>query len=173
MTGIEGNRTSVAYLTEIVLTLHNEVQSALDYIDTVAAQEGTALGKSTAILSIQNLRIKVPIKFNLEITEQPAETENTPDESETNRTLTRRGLVLQTAELSKIPVLASNMEQRSSLLSPIQTAELSKIVLDSKIGVTLASAEDQSSASTGNNVEHKQEVWGEIEITFAPLKREQ
>jgi uncharacterized protein YqfA (UPF0365 family) len=141
------------YLTETILSIHNEVQSALDYISSIATERGTDLGKSTAILSIQNLRIKVPIKFSLEITEQLAETTSNTSKAEkmveTDKLLARRGLVLQTDELDKTSVLTS------------------------KIGVNLLSTEKQTSNSTENSVEHKQDAWGEIEITFTPLKRVQ
>jgi hypothetical protein len=151
------------YLTETILSIHNEVQSALDYISTIAAEKGTDLGKSTALLSIQNLRVKVPIKFNLEITEHPAETDLNTSVTKigvTDLLRVRRGLVLQTAEFNEPVVLASKTEFNEP------------IVLASKIGVTLASTENKTADSTGSNVEHKQEAWGEIEITFTPLKRE-
>jgi hypothetical protein len=52
---------NASFLTEAILSIHNEVQSALDYISTVSANEGTELGKSTAFLSIENLRVKIPV----------------------------------------------------------------------------------------------------------------
>jgi hypothetical protein len=143
------------YLTETILSIHNEVQSALDYISTTATEKGTELGKSTAILSIQNLRIKIPIKFNVEVTEQQIKPDiNQFEVVDTIRlkelSTSRIGLLLQSTEAKKASAI--------------------------KIGTTLASTETQTidtkGTTAGNNVETKQEAWGEIEITFTPLKRQ-
>jgi hypothetical protein len=40
------NEKNAYYLTEAILSSHNEVQSALAYISTVATQEGTDLEKA-------------------------------------------------------------------------------------------------------------------------------
>ena len=56
------------HLTELILSVHNEVQSAIDYISEVAQKEGTELGRSTAILGVQNLRIKLPFELAIEQT---------------------------------------------------------------------------------------------------------
>ena len=54
------------YLTEFILSLHNEVQSAVDFISTVADKERTELGKSDAVMQIETLRIKLPFSIEIE-----------------------------------------------------------------------------------------------------------
>lgn len=48
------------FLTEMILFLHNEVQSAVDYIASVASRQGAELGKGSAVMGIENLREKAP-----------------------------------------------------------------------------------------------------------------
>ena len=62
----QATEKNASYLTEAILSIHNEVQSALDYISDFSSTQGTELGKSTALLSIQNLRVKLPIKISIE-----------------------------------------------------------------------------------------------------------
>jgi len=54
------------YLTELILAIQNEVQTAVDYIGLAAAQAGTELGKNDAIMQIENLRVKIPFMISLE-----------------------------------------------------------------------------------------------------------
>ncbi|PKP58669.1 MAG: hypothetical protein CVT88_06920 [Candidatus Altiarchaeales archaeon HGW-Altiarchaeales-1] len=53
-------------LTETILAIHNEVQSAIDYIDEISSVEPTELGKSSAIMSVERIRIRMPINFETE-----------------------------------------------------------------------------------------------------------
>jgi hypothetical protein len=149
-----GNEKTTSYLTEIILSIHNEVQSALDYISTKATEEGTEFGKSTAMLSIQNLRIKVPMKVSLETNQNYNEPDKNPD-----RVL---------PPLSEVSLL-----QRRGFL--VQQSVLQTPALSTKIKVTLEPA-IQSISQSGTPVTDAQEVpkeaWGEIEITFSPIKRQ-
>lgn len=164
MTGTEENKTNTSYLTEIILTIHNEVQSALDYIDTTAVKEGTALGKSTAILSIQNLRIKVPMKFNLEI--DPINNETSPNTTDGNDTVT-----ISEEDLKVSRFYSRIMKEQ---LGFTIVDEAGRPVSTSSIGVSLEpQINTPPNASNDSNVETKKEAWGEIEITFSPLKRQQ
>jgi len=135
------------YLTETILIIHNEVQSALDRINTTGIAKGTELGKNDALLSIQNLRVKVPLKFNIEINQKQTSASNS------------RALTTALPGLARTGIVLSKQNQMQSV---------------AKLSVKLAS--DATTASTnatttGSN-EETQEVWGEIEITFSPIKRQ-
>lgn len=146
---ITGNEKNAYFLTEAILSIHNEVQSALDYISTVATQEGTELGKSTALLSIENLRVKVPVKFSLETgkkkLEAPATRSLTVEEARTALTK-RTGFVLERDQ-------------------PKNFSVFSKVKIAFK-------PDDIPTPTTAAATEEKQEAWGEIEITFSPIKRQ-
>jgi len=156
----QGNTKTTSYLTETILSIHNEIQSALDYISTKATEEGTEFGKSTALLSIQNLRIKVPLKVSLETSQSsPASAAETPADDETPRLLT---------SVSKTSLL-----QRQGFI--IQQPELQTPALATKIMVNLEPTVQQISQSGTPDVatqEAPKEAWGEIEITFSPIKRQ-
>lgn len=145
-----GNEKNAYYLTEAILSIHNEVQSALDYISTVATQEGTELGKSTALLSIENLRVKVPIKFSLETgkkkLEAPTTRSLTVDEARTALTK-RTGFVIERDQPKNFSVF-------------------------SKVRIAFKPDDIPTPTATAAATEEKQEAWGEIEITFSPIKRQ-
>jgi hypothetical protein len=140
------NEKNASYLTEAILSIHNEVQSALDYISTVATAEGTELGKSTALLSIENLRVKVPIKFSLETgkkkLEAPATRALTADEIRTALPK-RTGFVIE-----------RDLPKNFSVYSKVRVAF------------------KPEAPAAGEVTEASSEAWGEIEITFAPIKRQ-
>jgi hypothetical protein len=149
-----GNEKTTSYLTETILSIHNEVQSALDYISTKATEEGTEFGKSSALLSIQNLRIKVPLKVSLETNQNYPELDKNSDQ------------VLPT--LSKASLL-----QRQGFI--VQQSALQTPALSTKIKVNLEPAIQtisQSGTPVTDAQEAPKEVWGEIEITFSPIKRQ-
>jgi uncharacterized protein YqfA (UPF0365 family) len=152
-----GSGKSTNYLTETILSIHNEVQSALDYISTKATEEGTELGKSTAILSIQNLRIKIPMKINLE-THQ--------DQLENNQNQTE-------ATLKTLTAAQTNLIQRKGFVIEQDIIQMKSVA--SKIVVDLAPKEaltaNQTTAQDTPIAETPKEAWGEIEITFSPIKR--
>jgi hypothetical protein len=154
MSTATGNEKNAYYLTEAILSIHNEVQSALDYISNVAAQEGTELGKSTALLSIENLRIKVPIKFSLETGQKKlaAPTTRTLTTGEIQAALTKRtGFIIE-----------RDLPKNFSVYSKIKVAFKPQ---DITTAAKTKPAESGEAADTS-------EAWGEIEITFAPIKRQ-
>ena len=147
----QANEKNASYLTEAILSIHNEVQSALDYISTVATTEGTELGKSTALLSIENLRVKVPIKFSLETgkkkLEAPATRALTADEIRTALPK-RTGFVIE-----------RDLPKNFSVYSKVRVAFKPE-------------ATPTKTPAAGEVTEAPSEAWGEIEITFAPIKRQ-
>jgi hypothetical protein len=149
------NEKNAYYLTEAILAIQNEVQSALDYISTVATSEGTELGKSTAMLSVQNLRVKLPIKISLESdTKKVQAMPTTPlTPQQIRQALPKRvGFVIERdlpknfSVVSKVRVAFNPQEVAAAVKSPA-TGEIAE-------------------AAT------QETPWGEIEITFAPIKRE-
>jgi|GEM_PF-1853014 len=155
------------FLTETILSIHNEIQSALDYISTKATEEGTEFGKSTAILSIQNLRIKIPLKIGLETIEhepeQPVSNQPSTIVPEVNL-LDRQGFVLY--------------EAASTSMNLVDTYYVSKKLAISLPAVNTSNVtSDNAPASTGGGgnsqaQDQQKEVWGELEITFSPIKRQ-
>jgi hypothetical protein len=148
----QATEKNASYLTEAILAIHNEVQSALDYISTVANTEGTDLGKSTALLSIENLRVKIPIKISLEAgkkkLEAPPTTPLTPDQI--RQALPKRvGFVIE-----------RDLPKNFSVYSKVRVAFNPQEEAPAKTSASTETAE--STAASG---------WGEIEITFAPIKR--
>jgi hypothetical protein len=151
MSTATGNEKNASYLTEAILSIHNEVQSALDYISTVATSEGTELGKSTALLSIENLRVKVPVKFSLETGKKKLETPTT-------RTLTPEEI--RTA-----------LPKRTGFV--IERDQPKNFSVYSKIRIAFKPEDIPTKTSEATtSTEAPQEAWGEIEITFAPIKRQ-
>lgn len=55
-----------SHLTEMILLVQHEVQSALDYVETVAASAPTALGAAPSTLTVESLRIRMPVVFEAE-----------------------------------------------------------------------------------------------------------
>jgi len=161
----EKNGNDTSYLTDAILTIHNEVQSALDYIDNQAATEGTDLGKSTAMLSIQNLRIKIPIKIDLETKEIAVEAEEGKlGEDETDLSERYRSkLDRLSVQLRRETLLA----QRAGLVFGLAESD-SNTFVTRKIKVELAPADIQQ---VDPDKEVQKDVWGELEITFSPVKR--
>jgi hypothetical protein len=143
---------NASYLTEAILAIHNEVQSALDYISTAATQQGTDLGKSSALLSIQNLRVKLPIKISIESGKKKLEPlPTTPLTAEQIRqALPKRvGFVIE-----------RDLPKNFSVYSKVRVA------FNPQEAAATKTATMSEAAATA------EEGWGEIEITFAPIKRE-
>ena len=67
--------SSANYLTELILSIQNEVQSALDYISETSSSVGTELGMSPAVMGIENLRVKLPFTVELEHKRSSARTD--------------------------------------------------------------------------------------------------
>ena len=147
----QATEKNASYLTEAILAIHNEVQSALDYI-TTTSQQGTDLGKSTALLSIQNLRVKIPIKISIEAGKKKLEplptTPLTPDQI--RQALPKRvGFVIE-----------RDLPKNFSVYSKVRVAFNPQEVAAAKTSTTAQS-----------EVASQEEGWGEIEITFAPIER--
>ncbi len=145
------NQKNASYLTEAILSIHNEVQSALDYISTVATAEGTELGKSTAVLSIENLRVKVPIKFSLE-------TEKKRLEAPVTRAMT-------------VDEIRTALPKRTGFV--LERDAPKNLGVYSKVRVAFKPEDIPTKVpAAGAVTEAPSEAWGEIEITFAPIKRQ-
>lgn len=148
----QATEKNASYLTEAILAIHNEVQSALDYISTTASVQGTDLGKSTALLSIENLRVKLPIKISLETGKKKLEplptTPLTPEQIQ--QALPKRtGFVIE-----------RDLPKNFSIYSKVRVAFNPQEAAATKAAAPSETAEPQAEAG-----------WGEIEITFAPIKR--
>jgi hypothetical protein len=142
---------NASFLTEAILSIHNEVQSALDYISTVSANEGTELGKSTALLSIENLRIKIPVKFSLETGKKKLA-------APTTRLLTANEIQAALPKRTGF-VIERDIPKNFSVYSKVRVAFKPQDITTAKPIETTEVAESS-------------EAWGEIEITFAPIKRQ-
>jgi hypothetical protein len=151
------NQKNAFFLTEAILSIHNEVQSALDYINTVSAEEGTELGKSSALLSIENLRVKVPLKFNIE-TEQTKTQPTTP-----TRTVTTNDARLALTKRTGL-VIEKDLSRNLNIASKVKIA-----FKPEDIPTTTTT---RTSTTATKSAEAQKEEWGEIEITFAPIKRQ-
>jgi hypothetical protein len=148
----QATEKNASYLTEAILAIHNEVQSALDYISTVATSEGTELGKSTALLSVQNLRVKLPIKISLESGKKKLEAPPT-------KALTP--LEIQKALPKRVGfVIERDLPKNFSVYSKVRVA------FNPQESAAIKTGSTETSETTA------EEGWGEIEITFAPIKRE-
>ncbi|MGD6851557.1 MAG: hypothetical protein ACQCN6_05795 [Candidatus Bathyarchaeia archaeon] len=148
----QATEKNASYLTEAILAIHNEVQSALDYINTVADAEGTDLGKSSALLSIENLRVKVPIKISIEAGKKKLE------------------------PLPTTPLTTDQIRQAlPKRVGFVIERDLPKnFSVYSKVRVAFNPQEEAAAkqATSGETVESTAAAgWGEIEITFAPIKR--
>jgi hypothetical protein len=149
----QATEKNASYLTEAILAIHNEVQGALDYISTVSTTDGTELGKSTALLSIENLRVKLPIKISIE--SQKKKLEALPTKALTTEEIrqalpTRVGFVIE-----------RDLPKNFSVVSKVRVA------FNPQEAVATAAAK----TSTEETAQMSDEGWGEIEITFAPIKR--
>jgi len=151
----QATEKNASYLTAAILAIHNEVQSALDYISTTASEQGTDLGKSTALLSIENLRIKLPIKISIEAgkkkLEPPPATPLTPQQIQ--QALPKRvGFVIE-----------RDLPTNFSVYSKVRVA------FNPQDATAAAAA--KKTATTEPTQPTQEAGWGEIEITFAPIKR--
>jgi hypothetical protein len=127
------------YLTELILAIHNDIQSAVDYIAESAQQEGTELGKSPAVMNIESLRVRLPIKIDLEQKQSSARISSIP---------------------TTLEKLRSTLAARKGFM--IDKGQAGKLALFTKIKV-ISIDNTQSADNKG---------LGEIEIQFAPLRRE-
>jgi len=132
-----------SYLTEFILALHNEVQSAVDFISTAADKERTELGKSDALMQIETLRIKLPFSIELE-----------------NKTKNIENVNKAILEADTPAKLRSLLASRSGFLVDIGTT--------GKMGSFTKVKVDTQPSQPGDSLET---LRGEMEIVFSPLSR--
>jgi hypothetical protein len=156
----QATEKNASYLTEAILSIHNEVQSALDYITSVASTEGTDLGKSTALLSIEHLRVKLPIKISIEADKKKLAALPTTPLTETQ---IRQALTTRTGF-----VIERDLPKNFSITSKVRVAFNPQDEV-AAVTKTATTATDASGAQTTTAT--AEAGWGEIEISFAPIKR--
>ena len=130
-----------SHLTEMILAIHNEIQSAVDYISEAAAKSGTELGKSSAVMCIENLRVKIPFLIEIE---------------------QKMGAYKEITEIVDVDDLKKRLSGRKGFM--IDKGEKGKMALYSRVKVlpSLNVKEDNE----GGTYEK-----GEIEIVFSPVNR--
>lgn len=146
-----------SYLTETILTIQHEVQTALDYIETVAVQEASQLGSALSLITIDNLRIRIPLVMEAEQQTGPITTE---------RPQIAAKLKLSLEELS---LLKGQLQARQGLLLETQTGNLGKFA---KIKVSSPLQRVSGTASTAETPAAVQSLTGEIELNFVRVPRE-
>lgn len=140
-----------SYLTETILSVYNDVQSAIDFIDEVAYKQGTELGKGRAAVGIEKLRIKMPVAFEIE--QKRSKVKMLPEEGDRNTIL-------------------GNLVRRKGFLTDI--GEPGKIGLHTKIKVLPPQEKKEELMSERPKAEQPAQPaspLGEIEIIFVPMSR--
>ncbi len=135
------------YLTEMILAIHHEVQSAVDYISEVATQQSTELGQSTALMGIQNIRLKLPFSMELEQKQKAItaiDTHLNIDQINKNLAL-RKGFMVDNGKAGKMGIYTKI-----------------KVFPNPTIGAVLVPENPDQPVKVQT---------GEIEIVFAPLNR--
>ncbi len=56
---------NIIYLTETILTIQNEVQSAIDYNQTTNKINGTEMGQSDTFMTIGKVDLKLPVNLQM------------------------------------------------------------------------------------------------------------
>ncbi|MDD5451260.1 MAG: hypothetical protein PHT49_05140 [Desulfovibrionales bacterium] len=141
-------KTRDIFLTETILSIHHDVQSAIDYISEVSGRESTELGKSPAVMGIEKVRIRLPIIFETE------QKEHKVDEK---------------PAVFDIKTIVGNLARRKGFL--IDKGAPGKRGLYTKVKLIHPKAAE--TAGAGEEGPPKQQLVGEIEIIFAPLGREE
>ena len=131
-----------SYLAELILSIHNEVQTAVDYIGSAASQAGTELGKNEAIMQIENLRVKLPFQIQLE----------------------SKNLDVGSTVITPVQATAVQLRQLLSTRKGfmLDLAESDVMANFTKVRVDL---QPNQASETSENVQ------GELEIVFSPLQR--
>lgn len=135
-------------MTETILSIHHDVQSAIDYISEVASRESTELGKSPAVMGIEKVRIKLPFIFETEQKEYKVE---------------------EKPAFFDIKTIVGNLARRKGFL--IDKGAPGKRGLYTKVKVVHPKLAEIP--GPGEEEPPKQQLVGEIEIIFAPLGREE
>jgi len=139
------------YLTEAILVIQNELQTALDYIETVVSQEPSQLGAAPSLLTVDNLRIRIPFTFQVEQETHPIPSEKIPP--------VITGLALSKEELAQ---LKSRLLSREGMLIGKEQGQLGQFA---KIRLTSLAYPPAAEAPTGA------ELVGNIELTFTRVPR--
>jgi hypothetical protein len=134
------------YLTEMILAIHHEVQSAVDYISEVATQQSTELGQSTALMGIQNIRLKLPFSMELEQKQKAIKVFDALNIDQINKNLAlRKGFMIDNGKTGKMGIYTKI-----------------KVFPNPAIGAAISPENPDQPVNIQT---------GEIEIVFAPLNR--
>lgn len=131
-------------LTELILCIQHEVQSAVDYI-AAQASEPSELGASSAVMAVETLRVRLP--FDTEVLRTRA-----------------KAPAAVAAGPPDIGMLRTALAQRKGLALDVGKPGGLATYLKLKVRPTSAAADD--AATTTGAV-----ACGEIEISFAPTQR--
>jgi hypothetical protein len=143
-----GTKIKKPYLTETILSIHHEVQSAMDYIASVAAKEGTELGKSSAVMNIERIRLKVPIRIRAEEKTRKVGTTTETLQDFRRNLMDRKGFLTDTGEQGKRGLYT-------------------KMIVD-----FIPPGADKKNTENQNDTGSSEWLEGEIELVFVPLQRE-
>lgn len=130
-------------LTELILCIQHEVQSAVDYI-AAQAGEATELGRSGAVMAVESLRVKLPVDTAVLRTRARAAPASAPAATPTGT------------------ALSSALAQRKGLALDIGKPGGMATWLKLKVDPDAPAAPASGDGATAR---------AEIEITFAPLQR--
>jgi hypothetical protein len=135
--------TEHLFLTELILCIQHEVQSAVDYI-AAQAGEPTELGASSAVMAVQSLRVRLP--FDTEV-------------------IQARAKVAAVAEQADLPAVRAALASRKGLMLDIGKPGGMATYLKLKVRPDTGAAPVLPDG-TGNT-----SARAEIEITFSPIQR--
>ncbi len=145
------------HLTETILTIQHEVQLALDYIETVANNEASTLGSSPSLLTVDNLRVKIPLVMQIEREEHPVTTE---------KVMTPGGFNITPGEL---PELKQHLLSREGLLLKVKEGSIGSFA---KIRVLSPSPAPTETPPDTGTATPARPITGEIELSFIRMPRE-
>ena len=131
-----------SYLTELILSIQNEVQTAVDYIGLASARTGTELGRNDAILQIESLRVKLPFQIEIE---------------SKNLNIGAQTIV---PELATAEQLRKMLSTRKGFMLDLSGAGVKANFTKVKVGLQPNQANDSA-----------EDLRGELEIVFSPLQR--
>lgn len=132
-------------LTELILCIQHEVQSAVDYIAAQGAQP-SELGASTAVMAVQALRVRLPFDTTVLCTRARAPAAPAAEASMVDPATLRKALAQRKG-------LALDIGQPGGLATYL------------KLKVTPSPAGDAGAAPAAGTAR------AEIEISFAPMQR--
>ena len=136
--------TEALYLTELILCIQHEVQSAVDYI-AAQASAPTELGQSGAVMAVESLRVRLP--FDTEV-------------------IKTRAKVVAVTESPPLSGLHSALAQRKGLMLDIGKPGGMATYLKLKVLPDSAAAASTPQPSPAGSTAR-----AEIEITFSPIQR--